>query len=112
MPFCKEGRVWFYAPNVIDSKLEPTYNLEEIKKELTKFPLYTTTDIVDIFAYGILVLNQFNESNILLVGGEKMKYTEEDFMPTSIESLYTSNNPIDIFIDHLPTRDDLMNLNW
>lgn len=112
IPFCKEGKVWFFEPKEGINKLESTYDLEIIKKELTGFPLYSSNDIVDTFAYGILVLNTFNNDSTVVVGAEKMKYTDEDFFGNRETSIYEVNNPINFYVDALPTRDDITGLQW
>jgi len=113
MHLCKSKKVWFYAPNMIDSKLEPDYYVEDIQKELTGFPLFQHNDIVDCFSYGLQVLQQFSGDNTLMVtGGEQMKVSDADWdrKPTIYD--VSQDHMLDVYVDALSSRQDILDMQW
>lgn len=115
LPHFRDKKVYIYNPFSTDSKLEESYDAEEIKKELKGFPLGKHDDIVDCVSYGIAYLSQFGQENTAVIsGGKNITFSEEDYKKNRELSKTTimNMNQEDYTELYIPNRESIQSIDW
>lgn len=117
LDYFRNKKVFIYNPFEIDDRLENSYSVNEIKKELLGFPLAAHDDIVDCVAYGIQYLMEKDGDNFAVITkGERIMYGEEDFSNREWLNPNYSNavafEQEKNFLDVIPDRDYLIGIEW
>lgn len=117
LQYFRDKKVCIYNPFTPDTKVEPTYEPEVIKKELKSFPLGIDDDIVDCVAYGINYLAEYGQENMALISnGEKISLFESDYMEIKKQLnnilKIESNDTYDFSEDYIPSREYLQEIDW
>jgi hypothetical protein len=117
LQYFRDGKVLIYSPFKEDTKLENTYSVVDIKKELLSFPLGTTDDIVDCVSYGIQYLMEKEmDSMAVITKGERIIYSQDDITDKNILRADYNNAAAfereSNFLEIIPDRDYLTGINW
>ena len=114
LPYLRDKKFFIYSPFITDDRLESTYSVDAIKQEIKSFPLGKTNDIVDCLSYGLQWLAEYGAvSQGMITKGEKIMMSEEDYTSIYRSKVYNIYNPANFFDeDFIPSRDDIMAINW